>query len=154
MIDSIDEKLRQAQITKDKDDVNGHPGRVKKAAISYMKANSVTETPEIKANGYKVVFSNPQDLKMMVDGKEFSGKELDAEINRIDMIGADMKKGRDKKRIQGIAKKEVKNIGSVAKVSAIRAAVSAPVRMAESGHRTAGALLRGLWSLLQRAMQR
>ena len=46
---------------------------------------------------------------MVVDGKVFIGKEaIDSEINRIDLIGPDMKKVRDKERIKDITKKEIK----------------------------------------------
>lgn len=155
MIDSIDEKLKQAQIAKDKDDMVKHAERTRQAAISLMKANNVSETPEIKANGHKVKFLNPDNLKMVVDGKEFIGKEaIDSEINRIDLIGPDMKKERDKERIKDITKKEIKSLGSIAKVSAVRSVVSIPMKITKSGQRTTGALFRGLWTLLQRAMQR
>ena len=83
------------------------------AAINLMKADNVFETPEIKANGRKVKFLDPDNLKMVVDGKVFIGKEaIDSEINRIDLIGPDMKKVRDKERIKDITKKEIKNITS------------------------------------------
>lgn len=53
----------------------------------------MSETPEIKANSRKVKFLNPDNLKMVVDGKVFIGKEaIDSEINRIDLVGPDMKK--------------------------------------------------------------
>ena len=56
----------------------------------------MSETPEIKANGRKVKFLDPDNLKMVVDGKVFIGKEaIDSEINRIDLIGPEMKKVRD-----------------------------------------------------------
>lgn len=120
-----------------------------------MKADNVSETPEIKANGRKVKFLDPDNLKMVVDGKVFIGKEeIDSEINRIDLIGPDMKKVRDKERIKDITKKEIKNITSVGKVSAIRGVVSAPIKSAASGKHTMGALLHGLWALMQRTMQR
>ncbi len=93
MIDNIDEKLRQAQIAKDKDDMVKHAEKTRQAAINLMKADNVSETPEIKANGHKVKFLDPDNLKMVVDGKVFIGKEeIDSEINRIDLIGPDMKK--------------------------------------------------------------
>lgn len=115
----------------------------------------MSETPEIKANGRKVKFLDPDNLKMVVDGKVFIGKEaIDSEINRIDLIGPDMKKVRDKERIKDITKKEIKNITSVGKVSAIRGVVSAPIKSAASGKHTMGALLHGLWALMQRTMQR
>lgn len=162
MIDSIEQKLKEAQFAKGKDAVVSHPEKVKKAAISYMEMNNVTETPVIKANGYKVVFKDPQNLKMYVEGREFSkelstefsGRAINSAINRIDLIGPDMQKERDKKRIKGIAEKETKNLASIAKVSAVRNVVAAPVRMTESGHRTVGSLLHGLWNLMKRAMER
>ena len=114
-----------------------------------------TSTPEIKANGHKVKFLDPDNLKMVVDGKVFIGKEeIDSEINRIDLIGPDMKKVRDKERIKDITKKEIKNITSVGKVSAVRGVVSVPIRSAASGQHTMGALLHGLWAFMQKAMQR
>lgn len=155
MIDNIDEKLRQAQIAKDKDDMVKHAEKTRQAAINLMKVNKVSETPEIKANGHKVKFLDPDNLKMVVDGKVFIGKEeIDSEINRIDLIGPDMKKVRDKERIKDITKKEIKNITSVGKVSAVRGVVSVPIRSAASGQHTMGALLHGLWALMQKAMQR
>ena len=107
MIDNINEKLRQAQIAKDKDDMVKHAERTRQIAINLMKVDKVSETPEIKANGHKVKFLDPDNLKMVVDGKVFIGKEeIDSEINRIDLIGPDMKKVRDKERIKDITKKE------------------------------------------------
>ena len=85
MIDNINEKLRQAQIAKDKDDMVKHAERTRQIAINLMKVDKVSETPEIKANGHKVKFLDPDNLKMVVDGKVFIGKEeIDSEINRID----------------------------------------------------------------------
>lgn len=99
----------------------------------------MSETPEIKANSHKVKFLDPDNLKMVVDGKVFIGKEaIDSEINRIDLVGPDMKKIRDKKRIKDITKKEIKNITSVGKVSAVRGVVSAPIKSAVSGQHTMG----------------
>ena len=69
MIDNIDEKLRQAQIAKDKDDMVKHAEKTRQAAINLMKADNVSETPEIKANGRKVKFLDPDNLKMVVDGE-------------------------------------------------------------------------------------
>lgn len=155
MIDNINEKLRQAQIAKDMDDMVKHAERTRQVAINLMKVNKVSETPEIKANGHKVKFLDPDNLKMVVDGKVFIGKEeIDSEINRIDLIGPDMKKVRDKERIKDITKKEIKNITSVGKVSAVRGVVSVPIRSVASGQHTMGALLHGLWALMQKAMQR
>lgn len=91
----------------------------------------MSETLEIKANSHKVKFLNPDNLKMVVDGKVFIGKEaIDSEINRIDLVGPDMKKVRDKERI--------KDITSVGKVSAVRGVVSAPIKSAVSGQHTIG----------------
>lgn len=56
MIDNINEKLRQAQIAKDKDDMVKHAERTRQIAINLMKVDKVSETPEIKANGHKVKF--------------------------------------------------------------------------------------------------
>ena len=155
MIDNINEKLRQVQKAKDKDDMVKHAERTRQAAINFMKADNVSETPEIKANGRKVKFLDPDNLKMVVDGKVFIGKEaIDSEINRIDLIGPEMKKVRDKERIKDITKKEIKNITSVGKVSAIRGVVSAPIKSVATGKHTMGALLHGLWTLMQRTMQR
>lgn len=155
MIESIDEKLKQAQSAKEKDDVLKHAERVRQAALNLMKENNLSETPEIKVNGHKVKFLDPNNLKLIVDGKVIMGKEkVDAEINRIDLVDSNMKKERNKERTKNIAKKEIKNIASVAKVSVVRNAVSFPMKMVESGQHTTGALLRALWSLLQKAMQR
>lgn len=154
MIENINDQLRRAQIAKEKDDVINHPENVKRAVINFMKSSGVNKTPEIKANGHKVIFKDPTNLKMVVDGKEFAGKEMDLEINRIDMIGPDMKNERNKLRIKDIAQKEVKNVVSVAKVSAIRSTVSAPIREMECGERTVGSLLHGLWALIQKTIQR
>ena len=138
-----------------KEDMVKHAERTRQIAINLMKVDKVSETPEIKANGHKVKFLDPDNLKMVVDGKVFIGKEeIDSEINRIDLIGPDMKKVRDKERIKDITKKEIKNITSVGKVSAVRGVVSVPIRSAASGQHTMGALLHGLWAFMQKAMQR
>lgn len=66
MIDNINEKLRQVQKAKDKDDMVKHAERTRQAAIDLMKADNVFVTPEIKANGRKVKFLDPDNLKTWI----------------------------------------------------------------------------------------